>query len=220
MGQCESGEALPTTPPIFYYMPLAGRGEASLMIAKLGGLQMEHKITDGKDLEINSFGSAGALPVFEHGKVKLSQENAILTYIYKIAPKFKDLSAAHAAKDRQFIAIMDDIMDGCMGKVFAKDPEAGANCKKVVEKFYGILECLVPETGFVNGLAYPTGADAVVVILKDGYMPYNVVNKLGDIDPWAKSPKLKALYDRVIAVPEVKAYVENSKTMKANPMGM
>ena len=72
----------------------------------------------------------------------------------------------------------------------------------------------------MNGLAYPTGADFVVVILKEGYMPYNVVNKLGGVDPWATSPKLKALYERVIAVPEVKAYVDNSKSMKGNPFNM
>jgi len=220
MGACESVEQLPTTPPAFYYFPIAGRGEITRMIANLGGLQIDDKFTDGKDLDLASFGSAGGMPVFEHGDMKLSQENAILSYIYKIAPKLKTLSAAHTAKDRQFIAIMDDIMDGCMPKVFAQDPKAGENCKVVVEKFYGILEGLAPAAGFVNGLPYPTGADFVVVILKEGYMPYNVVTKLGGVDPWATSPKLKALYERVIAVPEVKGYVDNSKSMKGNPFNM
>lgn len=220
MGQCESAEQVATTKPVFYYMPLAGRGEATRMIATLGGLEIEDKITDGKDLQLKDFGSAGGLPVFEHGDLKISQENAILTYVYKIAPKLKNLSSAQTAKDRQFIAIMDDIMDGCMPKVFQQAPDAGENCKKVVEKFYGCLEEITPADGFVNGLPYPTGADFVAVILQEGYMPYNVVNKLGGIDPWAKSPKLKALAERTLAVPEVKAYVDASKTMKSNPMGM
>jgi len=211
---------VPTTKPILYYLPLAGRGEASLMIAKLGGLEMVHKMTDGKDLDMKSFGSPGSLPVFEHGDLKLSQENAILTYIYKIAPKFKNLTSAHTARDRQFIAIMDDIMDGCMPKVFAKDPKMNEHCKGVLEKFYPILENLAPASGFVNGLPNPTGADFVVVILAKGYMPYKVVNKIAGIDPWAKCPKLKGILERTLALPAVKAYVDSSQSMAGNPMNM
>jgi len=220
MGQCNGSEQIPATVPIFYYMPLAGRGEPILMAARLGGLELELKITDGKDLEMSTFGSPGSLPVFEHGDLKLSQAPAILTYVYKIAPKLKILSSAHTAKDYQFIAIVWDIMDGCMPKVFAKDPNMKEHCKGVIEKFYVLLEELAPSAGFVNGLPFPTGADFAVVILNKGYMPYNVVNKIAGIDPWGKCPKLKGVVERTMAVPEVKAYVDTSPTMTSNPMNM
>eukprot|EP00931_Biecheleriopsis_adriatica_P069781 TRINITY_DN43593_c0_g1_i1.p1 TRINITY_DN43593_c0_g1~~TRINITY_DN43593_c0_g1_i1.p1 ORF type:complete len:221 (-),score=29.57 TRINITY_DN43593_c0_g1_i1:125-787(-) len=220
MGQCESAEQLPATKPVLYYMPLAGRGEISAMCCKLGGLEMEYKVVMATDIDVKSFGSPGSLPVFEHGDLKLSQSNAILAYIYKIVPKLKALSAAHTARDRQFISIMDDIMDGCMPKIFAKDPNMKENTKSVLEKFFPLLEAMAPSVGFVNGLEYPTGADFVLVILAKGYMPYQVLNKIAGIDPWATCPKLKGVLERTLAVPEVKAYVENSATMAGNPFGM
>lgn len=205
--------------PVFYYMPIAGRGELARMIAKTGGLEMEDK-TDTKDIDLASFGSPGSLPVLQHGSLKLSQSASVTTYIYEITPKFKGLTAAQKAKDRQFNGIMDDIMDEGMTPVFKKDPNAGENAKAVVEKWFAFLENLVPETGFVNGLDYPTGADYVCVILKEGYMPYMVLPKLGGIDPFEKCPKLKAIAARTMEVPCVKEYVEASKTMKNNPFGM
>jgi len=41
------------------------------MIAMLGGFEMEHKITDGKDLERKTFGLPGSLPVSQHGDLEL-----------------------------------------------------------------------------------------------------------------------------------------------------
>eukprot|EP00931_Biecheleriopsis_adriatica_P016492 TRINITY_DN12130_c0_g1_i1.p1 TRINITY_DN12130_c0_g1~~TRINITY_DN12130_c0_g1_i1.p1 ORF type:complete len:116 (+),score=22.47 TRINITY_DN12130_c0_g1_i1:390-737(+) len=115
---------------------------------------------------------------------------------------------------------MDDIMDGCMPKVFAKDPTMKENAKTVLEKFFPMLEELAPPVGFVNGLNYPTGADFVLVILAKGYMPFQFLAKIAGIDPWAKCPKIKGIMERTLERPEVKAYVENSPTMASNPFGM
>jgi len=92
--------------------------------------------------------------------------------------------------------------------------------KDVLEKLYRVLEDLAPWVGFVNGLPKPTGADFVVVILAKGYMPYNVVNKIAGIDPWDKCPKLKNVLERTLALPEVRGYVDDSKSMAGNPMNM
>jgi len=211
-------EPLPTETPVFYYMPIAGRGELVRMIAKTGGLDMEDK-PNTKDIDLASFGTASTFPVLQHGSLKLSQSASITTYIYEITPKFKGLTAAQKGKDRQFNGILDDIMDGGIPPVFKKDPNAGENAKAVLEKWFVLLEGLVPETGFVNGLDYPTGADYVCVILKEGYMPYNVLAKVAGIDPFEKCPKLKGLAERTMEVPSVKEYVQASKTLKANPFG-
>jgi len=92
--------------------------------------------------------------------------------------------------------------------------------KDVLEKLYRVLEDLAPWVGFVNGLPKPTGADFVVVILAKGHMPYNVVNKIAGIEPCDTCPKLKGVLERTLALFEVKAYVDNSKSMASNPMNM
>lgn len=220
MGACESMEQLPAGKPVLYYGPIAARAEIARMTAKLGGLEMESVLTDGSNLDMKSFGSPGSIPVFQHGDLKLSQSNAIITYIVQITPKFKGLTAAHKARDRQFNGIMDDIMDGAMPKWFGNAPDKHENAKKVLEKWYPMLEELAPTAGFVNGLPFPTGADFVVVVLAKGTTPFVALNKIAGIDPWEKCPKLKALLERTMAVAEVKDYVANSKTMNGNPFNL
>jgi glutathione S-transferase len=204
-----------------YYYPLAGRCEALRMTAKLGGCEIEDIMTDGKDIDLKSFGSPGSLPVFQHGDMKISQSDAICTYIYN-ETKFSQMTPAQKAKDRQFMGIMMDIMDGCMPKVFADAKEkkdmkdAKANALKVQEKFYDILEVLAPAEGFVNGLEYPTMADFCLVVLYKGITPYVNLGKFSNFDPWTR-PKIKAIVDKTLAVPEVADYVKKSASMMGNP---
>ena len=69
----------------------------------------------------------------------------------------------------------------------------------------------VPELGFVNGLAYPTGADlAVLVFLKSGF-PFAKALRNANYN-LTKFPKLVALAERTMAYPAIAAYIKTSKT--------
>lgn len=215
----DAGAAPPSEKPTLYYFPIAARGEVTRMIAAIGGVEIENCLTDGSDLDKKSFGSPSSMPLLKHGDLKLSQSHAIVSYMLGIAPKYKDISAACKAKDLQFNAIMDDIMAEGTKPFFGKDPNAKELVGKTLDKWFTVLEEIVPSKGFVNGLDFPTGADFVLVILMKGYTPYQGLYNIAEADPFAKCPKVKAIADATLAIPEVKAYVEASKSMGNNPFG-
>lgn len=205
--------------PTLYYLPIAARGEVARLIGKFGGLDFEDCLTDGSDLDKKSFGSPSGLPVLKHGDYKISQSYAIMPYITSITPKYAGLTPQQKCKDMQFNAMMDDMISDCVPKFFGKDPEMKEKIGAGVDKWFTVLEAITPESGFVNGLSFPTGADFVVLVMNKGYTPFKGLYKIAEMDPFEKYPKLKALVDRTMEVPEVKALVEASKTMDANPLG-
>jgi len=215
----EEEQASSTEKPTLYYMPIAARGEVTRMIAKTGGLEIEDVKTMGADVDKPSFGSPGSLPVFQHGNLKLSQSHAIVSYVLGMSPKFKSLTPGQKAKDLQFNAIMDDIMSGGVPFFFGKDPEMKKKVGEVLDKWFPVLEGIVPAGGFVNGLQHPTGADYVVVVLYKGHTPFRGLYNIAEMDPFAKCPKLKGLAERTLAVPDVNKCVSESETMEANPLG-
>lgn len=212
-------ESLPAEAPVFYYFPIAGRGETVRMVAAIGGLALDDKFTDGSDMNLAEFGSPGSLPVLKHGDLKISQFPAILTYVINITPKYKTLTSPQKAKDMHINAIVMDIMDSGVPSFFGKDPEMKTKIGKALDKWYPMLEGIVPSSGFVNGLSFPTAADFAIVMLKEGHAPYIGLNKLAEKDPWASCPKLTGLAERTAAVPAVKDYLAKSKSIKGNPMG-
>lgn len=212
-------EVLPSEKPVFYYYPIAGRGETVRMVAEIGGLAMENKLTDGSDVKLAEFGSPGSLPVLMHGDLKISQFPAILTYVINITPKYRKLTSLQKAKDMHINAIVMDIMDSGVPSFFGKDPEMKTKIGTALDKWYPMLEGIVPSSGFVNGLNFPTAADFAIVMLREGHAPYIGLNKLADKDPWASCPKLTGLAERTAAMAEVNAYLVKSTTMKGNPMG-
>lgn len=222
MGACAStppSETLPTEKPVFYYFPIAARGETVRMVAKIGGLELMDNFTDGSGTNLAEFGSPGSLPLLKHGDLKISQFPAILSYIINITPKYKTLTSPQKAKDMHINAIVMDIMDSGVPPFFGKDPDMKTKIGKALDKWYPMLEGIVPSSGFVNGLSFPTAADFAIVILKEGHTPFIGLNKLAEKDPWAACPKLTGLAERTAAVPEVKAYLAESKSLKGNPMG-
>lgn len=187
------------------------------MVAKIGGLEMTE--TDGSSITKAEYGSPGSVPVFEHGTLKLSQMPSILAYVINITPKYKGLTSAQKAKDLQITLMVAEVMDGGAPVFFAKDPEMKTKIGAVIDKWYPMIEGIVPADGFVNGLPFPTGADFAILMLKEGQTPYIGLNKLAEKDPWTTCPKMKKIAESTAAVPEVKAYLADCKSMKMNPMG-
>jgi glutathione S-transferase len=222
MGQCESNP-LPKETPVLYYLPIAARGEVTRMICKMGGMELQDTLTDGKELDLKSFGSPGATPCFQHGNnLKLTQSHAIVSYVLNIAPKFKGLTPGEKAKDLQLNAIMDDVMSGIAKVLFSDDGLAkkGQDIAAVVEKWFPVVEAILPSTGFINRLSFPTGADFAMVVMAKGQTPFAGAFKMAGVDPYTKYRNFRGIVDRTSAVPEVKQYLESSKTMAGNPFGL
>merc|ERR1719336_1930383 len=107
------------------------------------------------------------------------------------------------------------MLQGCAKWVFSPGFVANAPTEipKVCDKWFGIIEGLVPEKGFILGLAYPTLADLAVLNIARGYMPYGASYKHGKYNYAEKHPKTAALVERTAAAPGIKEYLATSKSI-------
>jgi hypothetical protein len=94
--------------------------------------------------------------------------------------------------------------------------------KAAFKKWFTVVEGIVPTSGFINGLAFPTLADFACVLMVTGQTPYVGAANLCGLKQCglADYPKYAALVARIKAVPEVAAYLSKSKTMEGNPFGL
>jgi hypothetical protein len=151
----------------------------------------------------------------KHGDLKLAQSLAIENYVASISPRFISLNPQQRALDLQYCAIKEDVLAACATEVFGARDAEGTN--KALEKWFGLLEAKVPAEGFINGLAIPTAADAAILNICTGYMPFAAAFKIASYDIAAKSPKVKALADRTAAAAGVKEYLATAVSTDANP---
>ena len=221
--------------PTLIYFPIAGRAELIRLIAKVGGLdELEEVNVDfGSGLGVKrnlplgltaeEFGSPGGLPLLLHDDLKMNESGAIEMYVSLIAPKYKNLTPQQRAKDFQFCQLKESyIMAFGMPLFVGMTPEeraSGFGSQKetfmpLYEKHFSVLEGILPETGFVNGLDYPTPADLAIVNICEGYMPFGSTYKLAGLDMATSFPKLHAHNERVKAVPAVARALEESKHLK------
>ena len=107
------------------------------------------------------------VPVLEHGSLTFYQSLPIETYICNLSPKFAALTPKQKAKDDMFAAIKEDLMQGAAPYLFGK-PNGPEELGPLLEKILTIVENQCPESGFVNGLDFPTKADLCVLNLCKG----------------------------------------------------
>jgi len=205
-----------TNPKLFYW-PIAGRGELTRLIALVGGVKCDEINDTSEAGDLASFGSPGTVPVLQHGDLKLSQSIAIQEYMASIAPKFADLTPVQKAKDSHFACMMEDVIQGFAKTILGdKNPE---NLKAVMDKWFPLFEGLIPESGFVNGLDFPTMADLAILTIAEGFTPFGASFKLGGQD-YKTYPKFTALVERVKTVPAVAEYLASSASISGNPFGL
>lgn len=221
-----SGEKAAKTPkaskPKFFYWPIAGRAELIRLVAVVGGVELEESADIPKDK--SAYGSKSGVPLLEDGALKMSQSLAIERYIADIAPKFSGLTPQQRAIDGMFAATKEDMIQGVAKILFSPDKSnAATDVPKVFNAFLPILEGLVPATGFVNGLEFPTMADLAILNIVEGYMPFGAGLKLagdaGGAKLYAAYPKVAALAKRTAAADGVKEYLATSKSMGGAPKG-
>eukprot|EP00547_Thalassionema_nitzschioides_P007595 CAMPEP_0194207228 /NCGR_PEP_ID=MMETSP0156-20130528/6032_1 /TAXON_ID=33649 /ORGANISM="Thalassionema nitzschioides, Strain L26-B" /LENGTH=205 /DNA_ID=CAMNT_0038933941 /DNA_START=55 /DNA_END=672 /DNA_ORIENTATION=- len=199
---------------LLVYLPIAGRGELSRLIAKVGGIEGFEEAAQLPDgITKAECGSASGVPLLVDGDLKMNESTAIEMYLSSIAPKFASLTPKQRAKDAQFCCLKET----CLGAV-AK-PLFGGKDKEGIQaawkKFLPVVEGILPKEGFVNGLDFPTVADLAIVNITMAYMPFGASLKPGEVDIEAEFPTLVAHAKRTMEVGEVGKAVSESTSMKA-----
>jgi hypothetical protein len=225
----EKEQKAPKNKPVLYYFPFAGKAELTRLIAAAGGLEIENGVLpeDRKELISSCGGPGTGMPALVNGDVKMVQSAAIQTYVSLIAPKLKFLPPKVRAVDAMWCAHIEDLLTGIgsagiFGLLMKGDKE---NFKKdkfkdACETWFGHLDSLAPEEGFVNKGKGPTVADCCAVLLYYATMPYSFFDEKAGFDTGfdsSKYTKLKALADRAAETKGLKEYIESSTTLKAKP---
>ena len=96
--------------------------------------------------------------------------------------------------------------------MFGDIKNAQTEVPKHLDKWFPVLEGLLPEDGFVLGLGFPTVADLCVLNIGRGYMPFGAAYKHGKYDYATKHPKMAALVERTAAAPGVREYLASSRS--------
>jgi glutathione S-transferase len=199
---------------LLVYFPISGRGELSRLIAKAGGIEgFEDSPNLPEGVTAAECGSSGSLPVLIDGDLKMNESVAIESYLASIAPKYASLTPKQRAKDYQLFSWKESFMPAVAGPLFGgKDKE---KIQAACDKFLPILEGILPESGFINGLDYPTPGDMAVFVIAEGYMPFGAAYKHGEVD-LSKYTKILGLAQRVKAA---ESACEESKTLKGSAFG-
>jgi len=233
--EAAAGKMMPAAAPkpVLHYFAICGRGELARLICAVGEIAFEDKAwapafdetggwRQGYQEIGKGLGLAPTLPIMEHGELKLFQTAAIETYLVELSPKFAALTPAQKGKDWMIAQIKADINAATESLLFKKiKPE---ELPPVAEKFYGVLEGMLPEKGFVNGLDFPTMGDLAVLVIAKGCMPFQAALQVAGWK-WAdgaKYPKIERLAKDVAAFPKVTEFLAASehKTLKADPFGI
>eukprot|EP00956_Cyclotella_meneghiniana_P044775 scaffold335539_cov79-Cyclotella_meneghiniana.AAC.1 len=148
----------------------------------------------------------------------MNESVAIESYVASLAPKFSRLTPKQRAKDVQFCCLKETCLGQFAQYLFAGKDKDGIQA--VAKKYFPIIEGILPASGFVNGLDYPTVADLAVVVICEEYMPIGAALKHGEVDLARLYPKLVAHSERVKAFEDVAKALSDSTTLKATMHGM
>ncbi|KAJ8675175.1 hypothetical protein QAD02_010961 [Eretmocerus hayati] len=187
------------------YFPLKGRAEPIRLLLSYAGVEFIDDRIEFKDWpEIKHTTPLGQLPVLEIDDRKVYQSNAICRYLAK---QF-GLAGKNDWEALEIDATVDTIFD-CLNKIvdyhYEAHPEAKAQkCEKLEEliPFYirRLDEQVKKNEGYLVGGAL-TWADLVFVGLLDSF---NFMSKRDVIE---KAKELKALQQKVLDIPNIKAWV-------------
>ena len=215
--------ALAQSAPVLTYFAIAGRGELARLYAVVGGLDIVDSLdTQGYKqktpigyLPALAHPEGGLFPACEFAFGCLQESLAVERYLRELAPGFANLTAPQRAVDDMVAMIKEDVL-ALVEPGAANASLAPAAVPPAFDRYLGVLERgYVPDDGFVNGLAHPTGADlAVLVMLRSGF-PFGEAIANAGYDGASEYPKTYALADRAAAFPAVAEYLATSQTFYA-----
>lgn len=162
------------------------------------------------------------MPILEHGDLKIFQHNAIERYLCDIAPKYAKLTPEQKAHDMVIMLTKAEINAQTESLLFKKiTPE---DLAPMMEKTLSLIEGLMPEKGFINGLAFPTPADLAILVINQGCMPFQAAMTMAGCPTWdgKKYPKMARIAKDAAAYAPVAEFLAKSehKTLKADPFGI
>jgi len=215
------------TEPVLSYFGFAGRGELAKLCAAGGGVKIKFN-----PIEFGKHGEFGpnltppmpaSLPILQHDGFTMYQSLPVETYICNLSPKYAALTPKQKALDDLFAATKEDVMQALPKFIFGPD-DVKATVKEAVPpllaKAYSTLESLIPASGFVHGLDFPTKADLTCLNLMRAVMPYAGVMKLAGVDFATTQPKMARVALAASEYPPVKAYLADNPTIDGDPFGL
>lgn len=203
------------------YFPFAGRGELCRLIAAVGGIQLKHSFPgEGWHKWQEKVGMFGTMPVLRHGAFKLAQACAVEGYLAAIAPTFQTLTIEHRAIDSMFAWTKDEVI-AALNKIvlggLSNDLNSSKHIEQIFDRFLGSLEELVPTSGYVNGLSFPTVADLVLLNITEARVPFGVAfQHVPDYDWQKKFPKIKAIVELTKKEASIHSYLATSSTIHSD----
>ena len=155
---------------------------------------------------------AGLFPKCAFAFGCLQESLAVERYVREISPRFQALTPQQKAVDDMFAQIKEDLMATEPGALNAS--LASGLATKYFDRYLAVLEHdgYIPESGFVHGLTFPTGADLSVLVFIKATFPFAAVQRNAKYDGASHFPKVYALADRTAAYPAVADYLKKSKT--------
>ena len=149
---------------VLTYFSICGRGEVARLVAAAGEVEFtDNALAPAFDetggwnqaLKYKEMGEAlgfpGVLPLLEHDGMNIYQTTAIERYLAAISPKYAGLTPQQKAKDEMFLLLKSDINGTTESLLFKKiDGEA---LTAAMDKFYSLVEGLLPEGGAYVGMA-------------------------------------------------------------------
>jgi glutathione S-transferase len=185
------------------YFPVKGR-VLPILVARAGGLDFTFTTVAAENWpgDLKAKCPFGQLPIMVDGNLMLGQSLAIANYLAKKAKLLGDSDEDFGLSQslmQEAADIQSDARDGMSNfREPAKKPGYEAFVAEKLPLHLGNLEKLVKGDKFTSSLT--VGELALFLIL----------NRLLDVLPGAldKFPKVKAFYQRVLALPRVKEFLE------------
>ena len=210
---------LVAVPPVLTYFGISGRGELARLYGHVGNLTFVDNIdTTGYKMKTPigylpaiSNPDGGLFPDCKYAFGCMQESLAVERYVANLSPAFAGMPANEKAVDDYFAMIKEDMIH--LPEFSQNATAAKIKVHALYDRYLPVMEALVPSgQRFINGRAYPTGADlAILVILKSG-VPWGHALKLAGYDKSATFPKVYAIAERAAAYPAVASYLKTSKT--------
>merc|ERR1712200_149219 len=189
------------------YFPARGRAEISRLILAHAGVKFDDiRLTVEEFAKVKPILPYGSMPILEYKGEVICESMAIAKFLAELC-NLAGTSTLNKAKADEIVLAVNGIFESVAKCLFAPEGEKAGLKKKLIEETlpqkFGQLEgrlCLNGGQFFAgNALTY---ADIMVVVLQDNLRS----NVIGGGDLIEKFPKMCNLYQRVTALPNIKAW--------------
>ena len=184
-----------------YYWGIRARGQIPVLVARYGDLPLEwNRAPDWPGMKDQTV--LGQLPFLVDGDVKVSQSGAISRYLARKANLLGNTDADYAIS-QMLVEEQVDLFN-IIGKANSAENKEEAYTKAFAEEFPAHLarvQSLLGESEFFTSQV-TVGTLAI----------FSVLNLALDLESSVldQTPALKAFYERVAALPAIKAYLEEN----------